>query len=389
MHDTTEENKKMLEGLFDNNVEIEYIRYEVKLTKHFYYRDLLKCSYKKITPHLIICDNDSHPFNTYLIHFAKKYKLKVLNYQNGNIEGKMVLFKKIIIGGEAVRLATKLKLPFMFSKLLILCKRLAMHYWYYFIAPLIVVYKPFLGKSSAYYLRGQPGQRNSDKVIVWGERELKLFIHEGVLKEKIIILRHPMLWDINSNIINKFYPNFTFEKNQVLILLPSNDSDFLIDKNSFKIINKEKIYNSWFDIIIHVRLKFPDYNIILKPHPATTDRENFYIWLKNRINELDNISFVDKKINSINYIIASKIIISTTTTALFSPSMYFRKKVFISFNLNNALLGNLYHHNNYVKYYCDFEKFLKDDFENENHKFDDKFSSVKFIELIESMIHEK
>jgi len=360
----TKEDGEKINYLTKNRLKkICYVKYANKLRRHWIYKNATIKLVNDIRPDFVFAISDRTPFATYLLSYSKKNGAVNICYQAAVHLSVMSEQKKALEGSRAIKKYGYL--PFNFAKMLIKGEALLKHYWHYVVAPILVGHAPFIGPSSAYLIKGWPAMRDGDFFIVFSEREKRLCLIDGLLEDKIIVISHPLRWKsirdfkdklLKSN-INKINNNtVNTGKNNVVIFL--DDLEEGINRETGKVIKKDKTYTTWKKIIEITSEKFSNYAIFIKPHPASLPKDDFLENIKTIFDRLPNVKLVEKNTNALYCMFKSEIIISEMSNVLYVASLLFNDKVIISLDLNNKLFGNFYKNTkniHYISHIKDFE----------------------------------
>lgn len=309
--------------------------------KNYQLSKMSKKLIKDYKPDIVITPEDIWPMSLYLLKFAKKKGILTLALQDGFriAESKKLYLWSCLTNSN---LRTPNFLPLYLRMLLVKMKKYFGHFLYYWILPLTAGQMPFLGKTSFVFWDISPGLRDADYSAVFSERDYDLSLKDGVRKEKLFVLGHPLEHALTRNFFGKAY----FSANQhkeaekiATIMWPDENLEF--SAQDYSLISEKQVLQSRLKIVQLIAEKLSDWRIIIKPHPAVKDVtaiERLLYGISGNISVVEPAEPADK------YIEMSKLIIGVPlpSTTLFTASLAHPRKIILSLNLNQAFLGNAY-----------------------------------------------
>tara|TARA_Y100000389_G_C17403374_1_gene486653 strand:+ start:35 stop:1429 length:1395 start_codon:yes stop_codon:yes gene_type:complete len=201
--------------------------------------------------------------------------------------------------------------------------------------------------------------KNFKFFFLWGENEKKFFKKEilNKNKKKIITVGHPkfdflrkknqFLYKKELNIIKKKYKKLIFisssffldsvmdERIYKIYLEKTQTGKKISDKFS-KDLNDTENYFSLINLSIEIAKKFPDYNVVFRPHPRQDIKK-----VKSRFHEVPKNLHILFKFTSTPWIIASKYFIHSHCTTV-HEAYFLKKKIYcLRPNLNISYKRNL------------------------------------------------
>ncbi len=290
---------------------------------------------KRYNPDIVIMANDVYPFELYLQRAAKRRGAQTMCFQGGyRIAGKEELKTwDRILGNKPLRTL----------------KKQIGHMVYYWVFPLLVGELPFRGKSSFVRLEDDTGFR-ADWSVVFSQRDYDICVQEGIPKEKLLILGHP-LCRASKKVFEAAQREHSVQPSRhATVLLPSEEVG--VRKKDLSLISSEEIWTTRKSIIGVLSKVLRGWPIWVKPHPATED-------LARARKEFEPIAssvrVADASEPAEKYIAQSKIVVGipTDSTALFTASLQSSETVVISADLHGELLGDSFRNSENVEYVHD------------------------------------
>jgi len=361
------------------------------------YKNLIKKTIYDYRPEIIISDTDANIYELYMMRYGKKIKATNICFQyslQANEEKEDALWSYM----TNAYLKVPVFLPFWLRMFFVKLKKYAGHFFYYYILPVLNGEKPFFGKSSFILREGGVGLRDADFVTGFTRRDKKLFLKNGVLENKIYILKHPMARrktrDFFQKALSLNLKGSLSDRKILTIMFPMEKIGF--KRGNLSLIDKENSQRNKINIISLISEALPDWKIFLKLHPAAIKEKNFEkIYDIYKIGK--NIEITDPLDPADKYIQISKVVVGIppSSTTLFSASIQCPGKIILSIDLEKELLGDLFINFEGVEYINnekDLKKILnligenkyqKEKNKKRNDDFSDYFSDpVRFLEFI-------
>ena len=307
----------------------------------------------------IILAGDTYLLQLYLGRFAKKLKPVIHFATQGTlfVDPKDSRLRAYLLSAY---LRTPSFLPFFLRMFLVKCRKLFAHFIYYWILPLMIGEKPFLGKSSAILWTGAAGIRSCDYFLVYSRKDVDLAIKAGVLPEKVYILPPPLAREKTKQFFEKtFFSNSIKEyksKEKTVTIMYSGD-EIGFKKNNHSLISKQEMEKTLLDIVNSVSKTLEGWKIFVKPHPDTQNMED----LKQKVESVSpNITVTNPSDSADKYIEISDVIIgpSPASTTLFTASLQSKDKIILSLDFDEELCGDLFENSEGIEYIKDEGKFL-------------------------------
>jgi len=342
----------------------EIIIFEAPFNKDIFGKNyrLWKLSKKVIQdykPDIVVTQDDFWPMSLYLLRFAKKAGIVTLALQDGFrvSEG-----KKLYLWSCLMNTYNKMPhfLPFALRFFLVKVKKYLGHFFYYWILPLTVFERPFFGKASFVFWNFSPGLRDADYSAVFSKRDYDLSLKDGVKKEKLFIIGHPLTHKKTKNFFEKVY--FSKNKNKedektVTIMWPEEKIGFR--NKDYSLISEREMRENRKKVVKLISEKLSDWKIFIKPHPAVKNA----LVVKEFLGEIpNNVSIAEPSEPSDKYIEMSKVIIgfSLPSTALFTASLQSPpEKIILHLDLNQEFLGDCYKDFNGIEYIDNEERLIR------------------------------
>jgi len=310
----------------------------------------LKNIITRYRPDIIIAPTDMSLMGLYLMRFGKKIGAVNLTLQSGFKMGETKDFANYSYLMNVRSKWTYLPLPI--RALLVKLRRYFGHFLYYWILPLTVGEKPFWGKSSSILIKGSSGMRDADYSAVFSKRDYDLAVKDGVPKEKLYILDHPLQIKKIRSFFRKVISSQNYQKSRkkakvFTLMFPTEKTGF--KKDSLSLIPKEKVQESRLRIIDSIAKTLKDYELFIKPHPAIAALPE--VEKKEIDQSLRNIQAISEKVKVVSplepadkYIEMSDVIIGIppASTALYTALLQCPRKIILSLDLEKELLGDSY-----------------------------------------------
>lgn len=315
---------------------------------------------KQYKPDVVILPSDmSYLFGLYLLRFAKKINALKIAIQTCSVENEAMSAEWVDLTNAALRFPQFF--PLWLRKIFVKCRKYFGHFVFYWILPLLVGEKPFLGKSSYILRKGKSGMREIDYQIVFSEKDYDLFLKDGVPKKRLYVLAHPLIRR-SREIFNKIYLNKLkeYKKNtKIISLMMPEDNVLGFEKNDHHlIISKKDREKNHIEIIKLISQILFDWEIYIKPHP---DTKNFSQFKKDLELISKNIKVTDPEEPADKYIEMADVIVSlplSISTVLFTAFLQCPQKPIISLDFHQEFLGDYYKNFNGIDYIDNKEKFV-------------------------------
>jgi hypothetical protein len=364
--------------------------------KNFSLYKIAKNAVKHYKPDIVILSSDTHSlFELYLARFSKNSGAVNIALQTANETESYINRKLVDMINSQLRFPAFFPLKIRFF--LVRCRRYFGHFLYYYILPLLVLEKPFLGKSSYILRKGKSGMRDADYQIVFSRRDYDIYIKDGVSPEKIFILHHPFAR--NGNFLNemRFKKIIKLKHNEktVVLMLPT-DLEFGFRRNNDSLISNGERETDWIDTVKLIIKILSGWKIFIKPHPASKSINR----IKEKIESIsDNIEFTDPNEPIDKYIEIADIIIElplSASTAIFTASLQCPKKPIISLDFYHEILGDYYKNFEGIEYVDNKKQFINllESIKNNKYKKNYKIKPEKgafpnFLNLLEYLLKKR
>ncbi|MFH1894752.1 MAG: hypothetical protein ABH813_02525 [Patescibacteria group bacterium] len=326
--------------------------------KNCYLYNLAKKIIKEYKPDVVVTASDMYPFEMYLMRFSKRIKALNIAIQPLNAVDSEAIGKWVDLTNSYLRFPSFLPLRLRFF--LVKCRKYFGQFLYYWLLPVTVGEKPFLGKSSYILRKGNSGMRDADYQIVFSERDYNIFIKDGVPAEKLYILNHPLSRE-TKNFFEKAYLN-KFKKvkegKNIFCLMLPGEIELGFERSNFSLISREEREIKWVRIIKLISHIFPEWIICIKPHPDTRKIDK----LKEKFELIsENIKVADIQDSADKYIEMGDVIIGlplSVSTVLFTASLQCPEKPIISLDFHQEILGDYYRDFKGIEYIDNEDKFI-------------------------------
>jgi len=316
-----------------------------------FYGDLLRKNYRlcrvlretvrEYKPDIVVTHSDMWPADMYLLRFAKKAGAKTLAMQAGfRIAGERKLYEWSTLMNAYQKIPQAL--PFSVRLVLAKTKKYAGHFFYYWVLPLTAGEKPFLGKTSFVFWDDGSGHRDADYVAVFSKRDYDVCVKDGVKREKIFVIGHPLERPAAREFFEKAYFAQKGEREEaktLTIMWPDEVIGFRNDDRS--LISEEEMQERRAEVVALIATRLADWKIFIKPHPAAESAAE----VKESLGSIpSNVSVVNPLEPADAYIARSSVIIGMPppSTTLFTASKQSPEKIVLSLNLYDEFLGDSY-----------------------------------------------
>ena len=313
------------------------------ISKNRYLCHLAKKVIRNYQPDIVIASSDWHSlFEMYLMRFAKKINAVNVCFQAAL---QMKDMKEVVAWSvlSNAHLQYPQFLPLKLRLFLAKFKKFLGHFIYYWILPLIVGQKPFLGGSSFIFWRTTLFPQIADYQVVFSERDYNSYIKNGFPAERIFILFHP-LERKTKEIFEKIYPqnlSSSFRKEKKILTIMWSAEMINFRSSDYSSIPKEELLKKRIKAITLISQILKGWKIFIKPHPNTENIKE----IKEILEPIfDNIKVVNPQEPAEKYIEMSDVIVGLppASTTIFIASLQCPEKPILSLNLAEELLGNYY-----------------------------------------------
>ena len=333
------------------------------LSKYYYLFKTAKKIVKEYKPDIVITVNDVYPFEMYLMRFAKKTHAVNVCFQAAlqmkDRKGEVAWW---VLQNAHLRYPRFLPLPVRL--LLAKLKKLLAYGLYYWILPVCVGQKPFLGKSSFLDWHAALTPQVCDFQVVFSERDYAIYKAHGFPTERLLILPHPLkrktreiFESLQSSALRV---NPQKRENTITVMWPDETISFR--RRDYSIIPKEELQQKRIEIITRISQILGDWKIFIKPHPAVKDDTNKFQEIKNSLEPISsNIQITNPEEMAETYIQISNVVVGfpPASTAIFVASLWYPEKPILSLDFQHELLGNFYEDVEGVEFIDSEEKFIE------------------------------
>ncbi|MFH0791978.1 MAG: hypothetical protein V1905_02080 [bacterium] len=297
-------------------------------------------------PDIVISPSDTHSlFELYLMRFAKRVNAVTMAVQTANALDSNVVRKWVNLINAYSRSPSFL--PLWLRLLFVKARRYGGHFFYYWILPIIVKEKPFFGKSSHILRIGNSGMRDADYQIIFSQKDYNVYLNDGVPKEKLYILPHPLKRK-SREFFEEAYLYADIKKivtreKTVHLLWPSDAVGFRRVDSS--LISERETKETKIKIVKEAARIMNEWQIIITFHPDTVEAET----IKEELEKISNVTVIKPKEPVDKYLEVADAIIGlplSVSTALFTAFLLHPEKPIISLDINQEIMGD---------YYKDFE----------------------------------
>ena len=327
--------------------------------EHKRLRDLARNVVQRYKPNIVIAPSDYYTiFELYLFRHAKRIGVLKIAMQTSNVCVSKT--KRIWVDLTNAYLRFPRFLPLFIRLFLVNCRKYIGYIFYCWIFPLFVGEKPLLGKSSFILGNGISGMRDADYQIVFSERDYGIFINEGVPREKLYILAHPLARGARSFFEKAYLNNEKKNKKngKITTLFIPTEIKLRFRKKDYSLISTKKGEETWMETVKLISEILSGWKIYIKPHPDTKNLNG----IKEKLESISkNIEFTHHKEPADKYIKLADVIMNlppSISTVLSSTSLQYPEKPILSLDFHQEILGDYYKNFEGVEYINNKEKFV-------------------------------
>lgn len=308
-------------------------------------------------PDVVFVANDVCLFELFLLREARKISATGISTQSTLI-WKAELSRIYI---ELTNAYTKYPkfLPLLLRVLTERIRKLFAHFAYYWILPITAGMLPFPGKSSFVLWRGSDGMRLADYQVAFSERNRDFHVYNGVPKNKLFTLAHPLSRATTRNFFSAHLSKANSDKDfrkTAAVMYPVEIIYF--SKNGLRPIFREELEQERFLAIQLMSEILVGWQIVIKPHPNMPDIDR----LQTKLTEISPaIKLVDPSYNADEVIKISDVVVGfpTASTTIFTALMLSPTKPAISLDFHADFMGDYYKDFPGVDYITDKESFAE------------------------------
>jgi len=300
--------------------------------KHKYFKLLADNIFNKYKFVAVIQHTDFGPPNMYLFRKSGFENVLRILYRPSTIPKDYfkddVILKNILIN----RLHEKLGLSRLVASLLFNLNQLLGYYFNFWLVPLLLIgriFKPRIDSISRkkQFLNKNP--RCFDFAFIYSEREKNIADANGDLSS---VVKNPLY--IYGDEANKYLFKGVIQKNIILILPTYGELELFVKNNAGTeadiIIN---YVNRWAEAIKIIQGKFPGFETCIKYHPAGPGDRLFDQALTFLTSMNLRIRVIDRRVSAEKLIVESRVIVGSSTSALWWASELPNVKAVISLDL--------------------------------------------------------
>lgn len=310
---------------------------------------------RKYQPDVVISATDTYSlFELYLMSAARKLGALRITIQPTNVAPNALSRRWVNL--TTAYLSFPSFIPTFLKLALIECKRYFGHFFYYWLLPLSIGVRPFGGRSSFILRRGNSGMRDSNYQIVFSERDRRIYEGDGVPRERLIVLAHP-LFRKPRVLLRRIVRSKRSDKKTVYIIL-SSDIEIGFQKEDGSPINRRERHKEWAKDIALINKALPEWEIRITMHPDTKNPDYLKRVLLSaadsvKVNPPQNI---EEQIQSADIVIGFPL---SASTVLFIASLIAPEKPLISLDFHKEMMGDYYKEFEGIEYVTSKERFLQ------------------------------
>ncbi len=309
--------------------------------KHKYFKLLADTIFTSYSFTAVIQHTDLGPPNMYLFRKCRAENILRILYRPSTIPkdyyNDYVILKYLIIN----RLQNDLGLIHLVASAMFHLRQYFGYYFNFWIAPFMLTGEIFKPRIDSTFRKKQFLNKSSgdfDFAIVYSEREKKIADSNG---EPSSVVRNP-LYSFGDK-ANEYLFKGVAQKNKLLILPTSGEIELFVESNVFPSNDKVAYYASqWVEAIKIIQGKFPGFEVCIKYHPtcsgeALFDQAMSFLTSANR-----DLNLIDRHESAEKLIVESRVIVGSSTSALWWASELQSVKTVISLDLWGISGGDRY-----------------------------------------------
>jgi hypothetical protein len=323
------------------------------------YRSALQ-SVEHHVPDVVISSSDMHSlFEMYLLRTAKKNGALTVCIQPTFMDSSARTSKWV----DMVNMHTRVPsfVPDFLRPSLIRIRKYAGHFLYHWLYPLSIPAAPLPGKSSYVLRRGNCAMRDGDFYVVFSRRDYEICVQDGVLPERLCILRHPLQRPMREffreHLACPAAGKINASGKMVTLLLPEDDIAFRA--SDFSVISTAERWTLRKDIVGLVSEILKDWKIFIKPHPNISGFDQ----IRKEVEAISGrIEFVPPADSVDPYLEASDLVVElprSASTATFSASLVSPPKPVFSLDFDHEYLGDCFKDFSGIDYIEDRADFIR------------------------------
>jgi len=332
-------------------VHIEYIDLNyLSLTSHLKFLGKIRKIFSKYSVDFFLMHNQIYPENQYILNCIQSNDIprKVNFYQNGRMNLNWLLDFEIRNSVRTEKVVKKIPI-LEFNSVFNLIK-LYLKVKYFVIntmLPFIISFKTFSPGINFY--TGSSVRENfvNAKMLVYLDNEANQYKKIGY--PKVVKIFHPLSITYKG-VFSFVYGEFRIEDS--ILILPSHGFASIMLKDNWNQIQLvSHISNAWIGAIQLLKLKFPDYPVKMKLHPAS---KNDPVWglVQDRISRQTGVNFLHPEVNAEYEMARTRVVVGDVGSCLWWASMI-KDKTVISLDIFDYPCGdemksyeNIYYINN-------------------------------------------
>ncbi len=290
-------------------------------------------------------------FSLYLLRFAKQAGNLTLTIQPTLLMGEMKIIRQWVDSTNAyLKLPRFIPLPLRFF--LTRLRKIIGHIIFYWIMPIMVGQKPFLGKSSYVLRKGNSGMRDTDLQITFSKRDYEIYRKDGVPRNKLRILSHPLSRTSSRRILEKLDKPVVKEKKQKSIVGVVFPSEFTLgfQKPNWQPVQRDELEKRWLEILSLISQALNDWEVYIKPHPDSINLSS----LSPKLTSISKgVKVLAPSSPADECVAASDIIVGfppSASTVLFTASVQSPDKPILSLDFYQEVFGDYYKNFEGVEY---------------------------------------
>lgn len=246
-------------------IEIHWVNPQGVLRKHFVFRRVVKkLINEKDTKALLLVD-DITLINNYFGRAAIKRGIPIICFQPGVVffrSFRKQFLRELIYGRNkrAEELRQK-RLPAFLAKFIARYEPYLRHFFDYWGGPALTGAMPFPGKSSLYLRKGILCMRYGEKLLVYQDEAIPVFVEGGVPEKAIVKIAYPLSRDVGRKLYDRIYTPVNADRPTILIMFSipfTNGTDDVEGRTA----------NRLHKLVSNLCNRYPNHQILLKPHPS-------------------------------------------------------------------------------------------------------------------------
>jgi len=299
---------------------------------------------RQARPQVVVTENDmSGLFDMYLLREAKKSGAFCLTVQ-GMMQQHDKDVQKFIILSHVCSNGDDPGFKRIFRMAYFQARKWLGHYLVHYLLPWSIGERALAGRSSYVLRSGATGLRDSDLNLVPSSQAFRSHTNSGVPRKKLAILAHPLTRLPHDLFFGSVEARASaepiFDGKNILVLMTSMPVGFR--SKDLSLISHEERRKTRLEIIRLLRQVFPDWRILIKPHPDCVRIEaveQYFSAVRDHLTIMPPFMPVEPLLKHSDIILDLPL---SVTTTLYTAACAYPNKPVISANVTREFYGDYY-----------------------------------------------